>query len=143
MTAPEESAFRLRLAEDLLERARRIGDGDTATAVLLARGAIENAAKAALGCLATVARSHEPADLFRAALAEHDFPDSLRAEALALLPRLVPYGAQAHAQTSYGDEAKHLLPSEMFDPAQVASAREIAQTTLDLTKRLRRAVFGG
>lgn len=142
MTASEESAFRLRLAEDMFSRARRAEAGDPATAVLLARGAIENAAKAVLACFSAVSRSHEPAELLQAALGEADFPESCREAAVQLLPLVVPYGAQKHAQTAYGDESKHLLPSEIIDVAQASTALKVARSALDVAQRIRQAVFG-
>lgn len=142
MTAPDESGFRLRLAEDQLARARRAGAGDPATAVLLARGSIENAAKAALACFTTIGRSHEPGELLRAALGEAAFPVPLREDARGLLARVWGFGAHKHAQTSYGDEAKHLLPSELIDAAQAQDAIHVSESMLDLARRVRQAVLG-
>lgn len=142
MTARDESEYRLRLSEDQIARARR-AIGDPATAALLARAAVENAAKAIVACFASVARSHEPGDLFEEALAAKDFPAALRAEAHVLRASLAAYGMRRHIELSYGDERTHRLPSEMVGEGEALTAIGAGEQALDFARRVRGLVLDG
>jgi hypothetical protein len=143
MTAVDDAAYRLRLAEDLLARARRVAAVDAPSGAMLARAAIENAAKAVLACFTSVARSHEPEKLLAEALAHEEFPAALGARARALVPHLASYGAQTHAQTAYGDEVKHRLPSEIIGDPEARAALRVADDAVALARDGHGAVFGG
>jgi HEPN domain-containing protein len=111
VTARDDARYRLRIAEQLLARAREDqAAGRWREAALFARASIENATKAVVACFGAVPRTHEPAALLSSVLADPRFPPSRQPAAAVLAPRLAGYGMAEHIMLSYGDERNRVDP---------------------------------
>lgn len=143
VTAEEESRFRLRMARQFRAKAREAAErSDWREAALFARGAIEAAAKAVIACVASVPRSHEPAQILRAALSSPAFPPTLQPEAKALMPRWSRYGMQEHVLLSYGDEQSHQDPWSLVTEERARRTLEAAEEALEFAQRCRDSIIG-
>jgi HEPN domain-containing protein len=144
MTGQDESAFRLRSAQKLLEKAdEEASRASWREAALFARAAVENAAKAVLACFTTVPKTHEPALVLEEAVRLPGFPAALVPEAQSLLPIWRRYGMSQHVLLSYGDEQNLLDPWSLATPGLAREALAAAQTAVGFAARCRAAVFGG
>ena len=75
MTGKDDCAYRLRVASTLRAKAEEaLSRQDWREAALFARSSIENGAKAMMAALASVPRSHEPAEILERALSFPEFP---------------------------------------------------------------------
>src|SRR2546422_6586415 len=105
MTGQDEAGYRLRMAEGFLREAGEdIGLSRWRSAVDNAQLAVENAAKAALGLVGPVGRTHNPAMPLRQGLAAGIFPAPQRARVLRLAELSELLGPDIHVQSDYGDE---------------------------------------
>ena len=143
MTPKDEAGYRIALAEMRLRSAEESLRGRRwADAALFARAAVENAAKAVLACFQSVPRSHEPAEVLRAALALPAFPQAADRLARSLLPSLARYGLARHLELSYGDEKNFVSPEGLVGEPEARLACADAMTTLQLATDVRRLVLG-
>jgi len=143
MTGRDDSSFRLRTATMLLAKAREEASrASWREAALFARGAVENAAKAVLACLASVPKSHDPAPLLEEALRLPGFPAALAGEAQTLLPVWRRYGMAQHILLSYGDEQNLIDPWSLVTPELAGEAVSAAESAVEFAARCRTAIFG-
>ena len=141
MTPRDEASYRIGLARTHLRAAEQLLYASIwPQCALLARAALENAAKAILACFKAVPRTHEPADILRSALSERRFPAALIVRGRDLLPILSQYGMSRHVQLAYGDEQNLLLPDALIqeeDARQaIADARAIVVFSADVQEAL-------
>jgi HEPN domain-containing protein len=116
MPVSEEVGYRLRLARGYLDEARQdFGLYRWRSCVDNSQLAAENAAKAVLGLIGPVGRTHKPGALVRRALSEGRFPDVVRDRAKRLAECAESLGPDVHIKGDYGDESNWLTPWEVFD----------------------------
>lgn len=143
MTPKDEAAYRIRIAETRVAEADRLLETALwAGATLLARAAIENAAKGVLACFQAVPRTHEPADVLDASLRDAAFPAELAPRAHALVPTLRGYGMKRHLELAYGDEQNLRTPDELVGEGDALRAVADARTLRSLAGDVRRTVLG-
>ena len=111
-------------------------------AALHARSSIENAAKAILGCFASVPKTHEPRDCLEEALRHPSFPPALAARAQAVLPVLSGYGMEDHVRIAEGDEQRQLDPWELVTEDEARRAVETARAMTSLSADVYHLMFG-
>jgi hypothetical protein len=141
MTAKDEGTYRLQLAGQLLREAQAQPAEMTHPQALLARGAIENAAKAILACFASVPRTHEPAQLLLEALQDPRFPQHFRSTAEALVPILRSYGMKEHVLLSYGDEEHRIDPASLVTVEHARASLDVAGRMVSLATQVLAQVF--
>ena len=136
MPAPVEGSYRLRLVQGFLEEARQdFNLGRWRSCVDNSQLVTENAAKAVLGLLGPVGRTHNPSSLLREALAEGEFSKEIspRVERLAECAELL--GPDIHVQSDYGDEAGGRTPWELFDKNSARQALDFAEEAAELARQ--------
>ncbi|MEW6233457.1 MAG: HEPN domain-containing protein [Chloroflexota bacterium] len=140
MQIPEETRYRLRLADGFLQEAHEdIALRRWRSCVDNSQLATENAAKSVLALLGPVGRTHNPAVILRQAVERGDYPDFIhqKVERLAECAELL--GPDVHVQSDYGDEAGGQTPWELFDQDAAQQALHLAEEAVLLSKE----VFGG
>lgn len=132
MTSTAQPRYRLRLAERFLAEATADFDGERWRACAsYSQVAAENAGKAVLALLGMVGKTHDPATLIQAAVADGRFPAGLHETLSALVAAAAALGPEMHIRTDYGDEETLTTPWELFGPdeakAVLADARAVVR----------------
>jgi HEPN domain-containing protein len=119
-----EADYRRRLAEGFLKEATEDMRLERwRSCVSNSQLAAENAAKAVLATAGPVGKTHQPSALLRQALTEGRYSEAERVAIEALAAASEALGADVHAESNYGDDARWLTPWEIF-------GRQEAQTAL-------------
>jgi HEPN domain-containing protein len=137
-----EVEYRLRIAEGFLEECRQdVALSRWRSAVDNAQLAVENAAKAVLGLIAPVGRTHNPAPLLRQALDEGRFDAAQQSTVQRLAECAELLSFDIHVQTNYGDAFQGLTPWELFDAQEAGEAVDIAEEAVGLAQAVAQAVL--
>lgn len=126
-----EVNYRKRLAEGFLKEARQdMNLKRWRACVSNSQLAAENAAKAALAIIGPVGKTHSPAALLREAIAEGRYAENKRSSVEALASASESLGADVHAESDYGDDARWLTPWEIFGRPEAQNALRHAEQAL-------------
>lgn len=137
MKASTEALYRLRLAQGFWKEAQQdMALGRWRAAVDNSQLCVENAAKAVLGLLGPIGRTHNPAVQLRQAVREARFSPEKHTPVIELARCAEMLGPDIHIQTDYGDEAGGYTPWELFGEEEARQALEIAQKALSLAESL-------
>lgn len=138
--SPEETDYRLRMAEGFLGEARHnIAHDLWRSCVDNSQLAAENAAKAVLSLLGPVGHTHDPGALLLTAAEEHWFPGVLDDLVVRLAECSRALGPQVHIESDYGDEASRRTPWELFDRDSAERAFRLAEESVALARRITEA----
>ncbi len=133
----EEASYRLRLAEGFLGEARHnLQHQLWRSCVDNSQLAAENAAKAVLGLLGPVGRTHDPGAALLEALDKQRFTEEMEDPVRRIAQCARTLGPQIHLQSDYGDEATRRTPWEIFDQASAAQALALAEEAVALAKQV-------
>ncbi len=137
MTAAGQARYRLGLAEGFLEEARQdIPAGRWRSCVDNSQLSAENAAKAVLGLLGPVGRTHKPFVFLRQALGENRFAADTRAQVEKLAECAELLGPDVHVKSDYGDEESERSPWELFGEPDARRALDLAEEAVRLAKEV-------
>ena len=137
MNARDQARYRLQLAEGFLEEARQDGTlGRWRSCVDNSQLATEQAAKAALGLVGPVGRTHKPSVFLRRALAEQRFLPEARGQVERLAECAELLGPETHVKSDYGDEENLRLPWDLFGEQDARQALGLAEEAVNLAKEL-------
>jgi len=127
MNAHDQAHYRLRLAEGFLEEARHnLHSQRWRSCMSSAQLAVENAAKAVLGLLGPIGRTHNPSVFLSEALQSGRFPQTERARVERLAECAQLLGPAVHVKSDYGDEEALQTPWELFDGGRAKEAAGLA-----------------
>jgi HEPN domain-containing protein len=133
----EEASFRLKIAEGFLAESKQdVELKRWRSAVDNAQLSVENAAKAILGLVAPVGKTHNPAFPLRQALDSNLFPQQFKPDIEQIIELTEKLGFDVHVQTDYGDELGGLTPWELFDQEDAEEAVESAIKAVQLAQTL-------
>ena len=133
---PPSHEYRIRLAEEHLDEARRaLKAGALVAAVHEAQLSIENSAKAIISIFKPPSWVHNPGPELRSLLEEGRIPAELK-EKILRLAEIAEEAAPHHALSSYGDARRAVTPWEIYDEEAVFSLLNMAEEALKLALRL-------
>ena len=143
MNARDQGHYRLRLAEGFLDEARQdMHSQRWRSCVSDAQLAVENSAKAVLGLLGPIGRTHNPSVFLSEALQRGRFPEILRAQVERLVECARVLGPAVHVKSDYGDEETRQTPWELFDESRAKEALALAEEAVSLARQiLERGVY--
>lgn len=132
MNPNEDYLYRLRVAIEFRDRAvRNFAQNDWSGCVQQAQIAVENAAKAILAYVGPVPHTHEPYSHLEVLLAARpDLPPDVIAAINAVIAACRHLGAREHVLTTYGDEGRHLTPSQIFHQPEATAALHHARNAI-------------
>ena len=137
MNAHDQGHYRLRLGEGFLDEARQdMHSQRWRSCVSNAQLAVENAAKAVLGLLGPIGRTHNPSAFLAEALQRGRFPETVRAQVERLVECARVLGPAVHVKSDYGDEETLQTPWELFDEGRAKDALALAEESVALAKRI-------
>lgn len=133
----EEAGYRLGMAVGFLGEAQHnIQHDPWRSCVDNSQLAAENEAKAILGLLGRVGRTHDPGALLLSTLAEERFPEGIAGMVLRVARSARTLGPRVHAESDYGDEAMRRTPWELFDQASAEQALTLAEEAVTLATQV-------
>jgi HEPN domain-containing protein len=128
MTGYQDAQYRLKVAHGFLEECRQdVVLRRWRSAVDNAQLAVENAAKAVLGLVGPIGRTHNPAGQLREALKDDLFIATQRERVRQLAEKAEMLGHDIHVQTDYGDEVGGKTPWELFDESDARHSLSLAE----------------
>jgi len=137
MNSHDQAHYRLRLAEGFFNEAREdMHSQRWRSSVSNAQLAVENAAKAVLGLLGPIGRTHNPSLFLSEALPRGRFPEILRAQVERLAECAKVLGPAVHVKSDYGDEETLQTPWELFDEARAKEAVGLAEQAIGLARQI-------
>jgi HEPN domain-containing protein len=137
MSLEDEVEYRVRLADGFLGEARQdFGLGRWRSCVDNSQLAAENVAKAVLGLLGPVGRTHNPATLLMQALREGRVPSPVVPNVRRIAECARRLGPQVHIESDYGDEATRRTPWELFAEADARDAFRVAEEAIELARQV-------
>ncbi len=137
MNATDQAHYRLRLAEGFLKEAQQdIASRRWRSCVDNSQLAAEHAAKAVLGLLGPIGRTHSPSVFLRRALEENRFSEAQRAQVERLAECAEVLGPEVHIKSDYGDEGTRRTPWELFDEAGAKQALGLAEEAVRLSGQI-------
>jgi HEPN domain-containing protein len=137
MPIPEEACYRLQVAEGFLQEAREdIELRRWRSCADNSQLAAELAAKAVLGLLAPVGRTHQPSVFLRDALQQNLFPAAVRGQVERLAECAEFLGPEVHIKSDYGDEEARRTPWELFTEVDARQALSLAEEAVSLAARM-------
>jgi HEPN domain-containing protein len=115
VNARDDADYRLRLAEGfLLEAEQDHGLERWRSCVANSQLCLENAGKSALMLFGASPKTHDPGRQLAGILREGNFEEELAMMGQKLVIQLLVLGPTEHFLTDYGDEARRVLPWELF-----------------------------
>jgi HEPN domain-containing protein len=143
MNSQDQAHYRLRLAEGFFDEAREdMHSQRWRSCVSKGQLAAENAAKAVLGLLGPIGRTHNPSVFLSEALQRGRFPEILRAQVERLAECARVLGPAVHVKSDYGDEETLQTPWELFDEGRAKEAVGLAEEAVSLARQiLERGVY--
>ena len=140
---PPSYAYRLRLAEEHLEEARRaLNAGAIVAAVHEAQLSIENSAKAVIAVFIPPSWTHNPAPELRSLVAEGRIPSGLQDYVLELA-EIAEEAAPHHALSSYGDVRQMATPHDIYDEEDAKALIDLAEKALIYARNVLRDLEKG
>ncbi len=137
MNATEQARFRLRLAEGFLQEARQdIQLQRWRSCVDNSQLAAEHTAKAVLGLLGPIGRTHRPFVFLRQSLREGRFAESLRDRIERMAECAEVLGPDVHIKSDYGDEDSLKVPWELFGESDARRALGLAEEAVRLAREI-------
>jgi HEPN domain-containing protein len=137
MNATNQARYRLRVAEGFLEEALQdMSSSRWRSCVENRQLAAEHAAKALLGLLGPVGRTHKPFLFLRRALAEKSFPEAVRASVERVPECAELLGPEVHVKSDYGDEESLRVPWDLFSQSDARQALDFATEAVRLAKEV-------
>jgi HEPN domain-containing protein len=137
MNSHDQAHYRLRLAQGFFDEAQEdMNSQRWRSSVSNAQLAVENAAKAVLGLLGPIGRTHNPSLFLSEALQTGRFPHSVRAQVERLAECAKVLGPAVHVKSDYGDEETMQTPWELFDEGRAREAVGLAEQAVGLAKQI-------
>jgi HEPN domain-containing protein len=137
MNAHDQAHYRLRLAEGFLDEAQHdMHSQRWRSCVSSAQLAVENAAKAVLGLLGPIGRTHNPSVFLLEALQSGRFSQTVRAQVERLAECALLLGPAVHVKSDYGDEETLQTPWELFDEGRAKQAVGLAEEAVSLARQI-------
>ncbi len=137
MNSYDQAHYRLRVAEGYLKEAQEdVGLRRWRSCVDNSQLAAEQAAKAVLGLLGPIGRTHTPFVFLRQALQESRFPEKSRTQVERLAECAELLGPEVHIKSDYGDEEMLLTPWELFDEGRAQQVLRLAEEAVRLARQI-------
>jgi HEPN domain-containing protein len=141
VTAHEEVAYRLALAEGFLAEAEQdVTLERWRSCVDNAQLSVESAGKAVLALFGVAPKTHDPARQVAAVLRAQALPADVQDVMRRMLPDLLTLGSAEHFLTDYGDEQTRTLPWDLFTRESAEEGLVAARRTLEFAREAVRTV---
>jgi HEPN domain-containing protein len=130
---PKDARYRLSLAQGFSKESRQDLELERwRSAVDNAQLSVENSAKAVLGLIAPVGKTHNPAYQLREAVEKNLFPSKYHSSILRLAEISELLGFDVHVRTDYGDEVGGKTPWELFNDEDARFSVHLADEALEI-----------
>lgn len=137
MKMPADSEYRLKLARGYLERAEESMVGRQWDRVVgSAQEAVENAGKSILYHYRPIPGTHDIDKALRELLERKVIPEPQRTRLSQDYDAFLDMGKEKHMKASYGDEAAHIPPWELFHESDAQTAIHKARRAVALAENI-------